>query len=85
MGHCGEFGYMLWATAANLVIRYGPPRRDWLCVMATARNEVVQLKSVTVSILWAIAQDLVCLLGHSAGFCCALWAIAQDLVIRFGP
>jgi hypothetical protein len=23
MGHCGKFGYALWATAANLVIRYG--------------------------------------------------------------
>jgi hypothetical protein len=26
MGHCGGFGYTLWATAANLVMRYGPLR-----------------------------------------------------------
>jgi hypothetical protein len=26
MGHSGGFGYMLWATVAYLVMRYGPPR-----------------------------------------------------------
>jgi hypothetical protein len=26
MGHCGIFGCMLWATAADLVMRYGPLR-----------------------------------------------------------
>ncbi len=33
MGHYGEFGCALWATAADLVIRYVPPRRIWLCAM----------------------------------------------------
>jgi hypothetical protein len=33
MGHYGEFGCALWATAADLVIRYGPLRRIWLCAM----------------------------------------------------
>jgi hypothetical protein len=26
MGHCGGFGCALWATAADLVMRYGPLR-----------------------------------------------------------
>jgi hypothetical protein len=30
MGHCGNFGYTLWATAANLVMHCGPLRRSWL-------------------------------------------------------
>ena len=70
MGHCGEFGYALWATAADLAMRYGPLRRIWLYAMghcggfgyalwAIARNEVVQYKSEIISALWAIAQDLV--------------------------
>jgi hypothetical protein len=53
MGHCGKFFYALWATTANLVIRYGPQRRILLYAMghcggfcyalwATARNEAVQ-------------------------------------------
>jgi hypothetical protein len=36
-GHCGGFGYALWATA---------------------RNKAVQSKSLLISALWAIAQDL---------------------------
>jgi hypothetical protein len=24
MGHCVKFGYVLWATVVNLVMRYGP-------------------------------------------------------------
>jgi hypothetical protein len=24
MGHCGKFGYVLWATAADLAMHYGP-------------------------------------------------------------
>jgi hypothetical protein len=33
MGHCGKFGYAQWATAANLVVRFGPLRQIWLYVM----------------------------------------------------
>jgi hypothetical protein len=40
---------MLWATAADLVMRYGP----------LLGNEVVQEKSVLIFALWAIVQDLV--------------------------
>jgi hypothetical protein len=68
MGHCGEFFYALWATTANLVVRYGPLRRIWFYAMghcggfgyalwATARNEAVQYKYALTSALWAIAQD----------------------------
>jgi hypothetical protein len=53
MGHCGEFFKPLWATTANLVLRYGPLRQIWFYAMghcdgfgyallATARNEAVQ-------------------------------------------
>jgi hypothetical protein len=74
MGHCGEFFYALWATTEKLVVRYGPLRRIWFYAMghcggfgyvlwATARNEAVQYKSVLISALWAIAQDLVMCYG----------------------
>jgi hypothetical protein len=53
MGHCGKFGYVLWATATNLVVRYGPLRQIWIYAMghcsgfgyalwATTQYEVVQ-------------------------------------------
>jgi hypothetical protein len=52
MGHCSGFGYMLWAIAADMVMRYGPLRRIWLYAMGqcggfayalwtTVRNEAV--------------------------------------------
>jgi hypothetical protein len=70
MGHCGEFCYALWATKPNLVVHYGPLQQICLYNMghfsrfgyalwATLRNEAVQLKSVTISALWAMAPDLV--------------------------
>jgi hypothetical protein len=65
MGHCSKFCYALWATMANLVVRYWLLLRIWLHSMghcdtfgyalwATARNEAVQYKSVMISALWAI-------------------------------
>jgi cellobiose-specific phosphotransferase system component IIC len=51
---------------------------------ATARNEAVQLKSLTISALWAIAQKLVKRYQHDAVFGYALWAVAQDLVTCMG-
>jgi hypothetical protein len=53
MGNCGKFGYALWATAANLVVRYGPLWQIWLYTMghcigfgyalrATTQYEVIQ-------------------------------------------
>jgi hypothetical protein len=72
MRHCGKFGCAQWATAANLVIRYGPLRQILLCAMGHFA-------------LWAIAQDLVGAMGHSAGFGYPIWAVAKDFVKRYGP
>jgi hypothetical protein len=52
LGHCGKFGNVLWVTAANLMMRYGPVQQIWLCTMghcsgcgyaleASARNEAL--------------------------------------------
>jgi hypothetical protein len=45
----GEFGCVRWATAVDLVMRYGPLRG----------MKPHSIKSVVISALWAIAQDLV--------------------------
>jgi hypothetical protein len=53
MGHSLKFSYALWATAVNLVMRYGTLQQIWLCAMdqcggfryalwATVQNEAVQ-------------------------------------------
>ncbi len=75
MGHCGGFGYALWATAADLVIRYVPLRRIWLCAMGHCGEWSITIK---------ICIDF-CAMGHSAGFGYPLWAVAKDLVKRYGP
>jgi hypothetical protein len=70
MGHCGKFCSMLWDSMVNLVVCYGPLQRIWLYAMgncggfayalwATGQNEVIQYKSVLISALWDIAQDMV--------------------------
>ncbi len=74
MGHCGGFGYALWATTADLVICYGPLRRIWLCAMGQCGEWSRTVK---------ICIDF-CAMGHRAGFGYALRAIAQGLVIRDG-
>jgi hypothetical protein len=56
MGHCGGFGYTLWATAADLVMRYGLLRR-----MRPYRKNLSALWGISAGFgyaLWAIAQDL---------------------------
>jgi hypothetical protein len=74
MGHCGKFFYALWATTVNLIVRYGPLRRVWfggfgstpwalrriwLCAMGHyAEWSHTVKKSVLISALWTIAQDL---------------------------
>jgi hypothetical protein len=86
MGHCGKFFYALWATTANLVVRgwataadlvlrYGPLWLIWLCAMGHCAE-----CSHTVK----ICSDF-CAMGHSAGFGYPLWAVAKDLVKRYGP
>jgi hypothetical protein len=74
LGHCGKFCYALWASRANLVVRYRQLLQNWpyatghcggfsYVLWATARNEAIQKMSVTISALWAIAQDLVMCYG----------------------
>jgi hypothetical protein len=40
MGHCGEFGDLLWATAATLVMRYGPLGRIWLHAVGNSAKPI---------------------------------------------
>jgi hypothetical protein len=41
---------------------------------------------VTISTLWAMAQDLItCVMGHNAGFCYMQLAIVQDFVTHYVP
>ncbi len=51
MGHCDRFGYALWATAINLVIRYGPLRQISLYAMGHCDR--------FGNALWATAINLV--------------------------
>ncbi len=65
-----NFSMSVWATMVNFVACYGLLRQIFLCAMghcggfdyglwASARNKAIQYKSVVISVLWAIAQDLV--------------------------
>ncbi len=87
MGHCDEFGYMLWATAATLVMHYGPLPQIWLCVAGhygrcgytlwvIVWNEVVQEKALTTSMLWPYHKIWLSTMGHNAVLDYMLWAIA---------
>jgi hypothetical protein len=93
MGGWGKFGYVLWATAADLVMRHGPLLRmkpyskicdDFCAVGQSTGFGYAQ---------WATAQDFVMhfILGHnegfflcamtdSTGFCYAPWAIDPKLI-----
>jgi hypothetical protein len=77
MGQCGEFGCAHWATAADLVIRYGPrPTAADLVIRYGPLREMKPYSKICIGFL---------AMGHSAGFGYALWAIAYGLVIRYGP
>jgi hypothetical protein len=39
MGYYGKFGCALWATAVDLVMRYGPYHRIWFCAEFDFRGE----------------------------------------------
>ncbi len=41
MGHRGEFVYALWATACNLIMRYGPLWELGYALRATAAGIVI--------------------------------------------
>jgi hypothetical protein len=78
LGYCGKFGYALQATAANLVMRYGPLWRIWLYTMGQCLEG-----SLTVKIV-KICNDFRAI-GYSAGFGYVLWAITQYLVMYYEP
>jgi hypothetical protein len=59
MGQCGEFRHALWATAATLVVRYGPLRWISLCAMGHCGDFGCAL--------WATAVDLVMRYGLLRG------------------
>jgi hypothetical protein len=74
MGHCGKFGYALQATAADLVISYGP-----LCGMKQySKNLYRFLHCGPPRRIW------LCAMGHNALFGYAVRAVAQDSVMRYG-
>jgi hypothetical protein len=70
MGHYGGFGSTLWATTADLVMRYGPLRG----MKKYSKNMYLFLRYGPLRRIW------LCAIGHSAGFGYPLWAIAKDLV-----
>jgi hypothetical protein len=63
MGHCGGFGFTLWAIAADLVMRYGPLRGmkpySKICIDYCTMGHSVGFGYA----LWAIAQGLVICYG----------------------
>jgi hypothetical protein len=73
-GPLRQIGYMLWATAADLVMHYGPLRgmKEYskICIDFCAMGNSAGFGYL----LWAIGQDLV-----------TLWALAKDFVKHYGP
>jgi hypothetical protein len=59
MGHYGQFGCAQWATAADLIMRYGPLRGmnpyNKICIVFCAMGHSAGFSYA----LWAIAQGLV--------------------------
>jgi hypothetical protein len=96
MGHCGELCYAVWATAADLVIRYGPLPRIWLYAMGHCGRFGCALRPLHRMKLYSKISIDFCamghsvwfgnaLWGHSAGFGYPLWAIAKDMLKRYWP
>ncbi len=86
MGHCGEFCYALWATVADLVMRYGPLRHIWLYTMGHCGGFCVCAMGHCAESSGSVKICIdFCAMGLSAGFGYALWAIALGLVISYGP
>jgi hypothetical protein len=76
-GHSVEFGYVLRATASNLVMCYGPLRRIWLC----ATGHCVEFGHA----LRATASNLVMHYGPLRRiWLCATGHCGADLVISYG-
>ncbi len=82
MGHNGEFGCALWATA-DLVM--GHCGGFGYALWATARNEAVQYKSVLFLHYGPQRRIWLCAMGHGAGFGYPPWAVAKDLFKGYKP
>jgi hypothetical protein len=72
MGHCDKFGDTVWATVANLVMRYGPPRGMKPYNKIYDYFHAVGHCAGFDNVQRAIVQDWLCAMDHSAGFCYAL-------------
>jgi hypothetical protein len=61
MGHCGKFGYKLWATVADLVMRYGPLHgmRSYSTVKICDNFCAMGHNAGFGYPLWAVKKDLV--------------------------
>jgi hypothetical protein len=77
MGHCGGFGYTLWSTAVDLVVRNGPLQRILLCTLGHCG--VFGLRYGPPWRFWLYAM------GHCGRFGYMLWATSADLVVPYGP
>jgi hypothetical protein len=45
-GHCGEYGYAQWATAADLIMHNGPLQQIWFCTMGHCGDFLMPYGSV---------------------------------------
>ncbi len=96
MGHCGKFGCALWATAADLVMSYGPmcgmkPYKkkicDNLCALGHSAGfgDALWAKCRIGYVPWAICRTRLAAMGRSEGFGSALLAVAHYFVVHYGP
>ncbi len=90
-GHCGGFGYALRATAADLVIRYGPLRRIWLCATGHCGGSGYSMSHcVKRRCTVKICNDFLAV-GYGIGFAYALqtrlcaMGCNADLVMHYEP
>jgi hypothetical protein len=88
MGHCSSSGSVLWATADDRVLCYGPLRCIWFCAMGHC--------GASGSVLWATAAHMVlcygplwriwfCAMGNCGASGSVLLATAAYLVLCYAP
>jgi hypothetical protein len=74
--------------------RLPPQRWHWLHIygqwlhVSTCTGQCIQASVTIVShpcAVWAIVQNLLCAMGHSAEFCYVLWATVKKFVLCYGP
>jgi hypothetical protein len=88
MGHCGNIGYVLWSTAATLVMCYGPLWQHWLCAMVHCGNIGYVLWSTAATLVMCygpLRQHWLCAMVHCGNIGYVLWSTAATLVMCYGP